>query len=47
MKTVYVVCNGYEPTVLGVFETREGALAAIKAEYYPNEWKLIQRTVQP
>ena len=44
---VYVVSNGYGSTVLGVFESREGALAAIKAQDYPNEWKFVRFTVQP
>ena len=44
---VYVVCEAYDSTVLGVFESREGALAAIKAQDYPNEWKFVRLTVQP
>ena len=43
---VYVVCWAYGSTVLGVFRSREGAFAAIKAQYYSNEWKIITLTVQ-
>jgi hypothetical protein len=44
---VYVVCEAYDSTVLGVFRSREGARAAIKTQYYPNEWKIVTLTVQP
>jgi hypothetical protein len=44
---VYVVCQAYGSSVLGVFKSRESAYAAIDAEYYPNEWKIEAFTVQP
>jgi len=47
METVYVVVQAYESSVLGVFESRESAYAAIKTQDYPNEWKFVAVTVQP